>query len=262
MWRGAEGAPRARLRQEREKGGLNLRSMGEKNASAILLWIARYNEDPNQQWAKFLKEDLKRLGGTCAVRGNIDNELIGCVKWNTTKDILSNLILITSNPEVLNSKNIKEITPWLNQEVKNKENKILPHNLPLIKKGFVTLKDFFHQGKIMNWGELDRKNLNDNEKMAYYTVTHSIKKEWKTLFESSYLLHNPNNTGENTIEVNKFYLNKKNEWEEISALGLRIFFKETMGKIPLPESPFMMKINNFYPVSHEQWEKNFKIIKK
>ena len=30
VWKGAEGAPRARLRQEREKGGLNLRSMGEK----------------------------------------------------------------------------------------------------------------------------------------------------------------------------------------------------------------------------------------
>ena len=205
---------------------------------------------------------MKRLGGTSAVRGNIDNSLIDYLKWNTSKDILSNLLLLTSNPEILNSENIKEITPWLNYEVKNKENQTLPHNKMLIVKGFTTLKDFFLRGKIMNWEELNARNLNANEKMAYYSVTHSIRKEWKTLFLNSYLLHNRNNPGDNVIDANKFYLQRKNDWEEISALGLKIIFKEITGKIPLDEPPILKKINNFYPVSYNDWKNNFKIIRK
>ncbi len=179
VYKGVDKITRSMASKPVTQGGINLPMLDDVMAAAGIQWLRKARLYPGRLWAKFIHNDVKRLGGLgsmYALRSTKEDEKEGILAFNR---YIMKCWQHLKNEEEINEETLLGQTIWKNRRFNYRYNKKvhLLHSSYLMSKGFTRVGDFIDMdGRIIEAEGAHMRGLPLQGKMEWALAIKHIKK--------------------------------------------------------------------------------------
>ena len=262
VYKGVDKIKRTMASKPVGSGGINLPILDDITAAAAVQWLRKSRVTPERIWAKFIHQDVNKLGGLgClnALRRNKDNEREGILAYN---QYLMKCWQHLKKEEVMNETTFLSQTVWKNGRFSYSNNKYMVTLLGkyLMKKGYTRVGDFFDQdGRVIEAEGSYTSTFSLRAKMEWALATKHIKRHLQNLnhkvtvgYSNADAIPEAKN-----IDNHEVFLSVEDTHVELAELTqgriLRIVAERRKEK-----TPYLQSLMDEFNINEEEISKNFK----
>ena len=251
IWKGVDRITRDRAAHSYQEGGLKLPQVEDIVTAASLQWI-RYRKDEKQDWAAYLDDDIRKLGGYSALEGilDLDFEKLPMLSYNR---------LILQNMHKVQKTASGEITRVLNHPILyskiigiGKKRNYHDHARNLAKIGIYQVGQLLDEEGRLQMHEKVRKG-GMSSSMAYAAVKNAIPTKWKSLIQKSQREIKQNKANQREKPDVQYQLEGEKGTISVDSRQKDIL-KWINSHKPNREPTFVKNMKQLYHITDEEWK--------